>query len=266
MNIDNIWYQGDENHQTELSNDSPRSKNTINDVDNDKQIEKQRKKLTAGVYDCLASRSLGTFGFVYFAWICVDWAEFLHKHSVLFLAISLVLTATPYITLMFYKDKARRNLDYDGILALFTIGISLFLSISQTYISPMIIFQASLMTTISFLLLAECARETNDYYSNYRDFLFPYLSSALIGGLINIFLASSFLDFLLAISGVGIFTLYIVYDVERLVQKSTEFDEIEEVLITLNLHTNFINLLPNFLKFIFLSLTRRKNDKEKVIN
>lgn len=82
-------------------------------------------------------------------------------------------------------------------------------------------------------------------------FLMMALFGVILALLVNIFVQSSTLDFMLSMAGVVIFTLLTAFEVQRLkFVAQVELPEAASVALALSLYLNFINLFINLLRIM----------------
>jgi modulator of FtsH protease len=105
------------------------------------------------------------------------------------------------------------------LLYLFTflegLGLSRILSIYLSLNAGNILAEAFLITAVTSLGLAVYAWTTKRNFSNLGGYLFMGLIVLLVAGLISIFFHSTFFVFLISVLGVGIFSAYVLYYVQR---------------------------------------------------
>jgi FtsH-binding integral membrane protein len=105
------------------------------------------------------------------------------------------------------------------LLYLFTflegLGLSRILSIYLAAGAGNILAEAFLITAVTSLALAVYAWTTKRNFSNLGGYLFMGLIVLLVAGLISFFFQSPFFVFLISVLGVGIFSAYVLYYVQR---------------------------------------------------
>jgi protein lifeguard len=244
MNSDNIWYEGN----SYPSHPPPSYVSATMRPDNN--IDLQRQQFVKKVYDCLSYQFMATAVVVGFVYCSLPLQFWLLQNSGFVLGMVLLLTFVPQIVLHISKHHAQIYPNNYLLLGAFTLGISLSLSFSLIYVSPAIIFEATIMTTVTSMALSYYAQKTSVKSSSYELFLFPILISLIFGGFLNILLASPILDFMLSVVGVGVFSLYIVYDTQELTQKSNEFGDDKVILTTMNLYLDVVNLFIKIVKIL----------------
>jgi len=74
-----------------------------------------------------------------------------------------------------------------------------------------------LLTSVIFAFLAVYGLRTKKDLSNWGIYLFVALIGIIVASIINIFLSNTTLDFVISIIGVLIFTLFVAYDVNKVI-------------------------------------------------
>jgi len=93
----------------------------------------------------------------------------------------------------------------------FTLSV-VFLAYSMS--SILLVF---LLTSVIFAALALYGLKTKRDLSNWGIYLFVALIGIIVASIINIFLSNTTLDFVISIIGVLIFTLFVAYDVNKVI-------------------------------------------------
>ena len=112
------------------------------------------------------------------------------------------------------------------------------------------------ITTGMFGVMALVGATTKRDLSKMGSILFMALIGLIIASLVNLFLRSSGLDWLISIIGVVLFTALTAYDVQRVKRLATESDLYDDtqvgrlaVISALSLYLDFINLFLYLLRF-----------------
>ena len=140
---------------------------------------------------------------------------------------------------------------YWGIVALNGIGFTLLIyrytgvSLARTFF----------ITAAAFAALSLYGYTTKRSLSGMGTFLFMGLIGILIAGVVNIFLASTMLHFLISAAGVLIFAGFTAYDTQQIKEQYAESwgsDTQEKVAIfgALNLYLDFVNMFQLLLALI----------------
>lgn len=112
------------------------------------------------------------------------------------------------------------------------------------------------ITTGMFGVMALVGATTKRDLSKMGSILFMALIGLIIASLVNIFLRSSGLDWIISLIGVVLFTALTAYDVQRVKRLATETDLYDDtqvgrlaVISALSLYLDFINLFLYLLRF-----------------
>ena len=112
------------------------------------------------------------------------------------------------------------------------------------------------ITTGMFGVMALVGATTKQDLSKMGSILFMALIGLIIASLVNIFLHSSGLDWIISLIGVVLFTALTAYDVQRVKRLATESDLYDDtqvgrlaVISALSLYLDFINLFLYLLRF-----------------
>ncbi len=112
-------------------------------------------------------------------------------------------------------------------------------------------------TLVLFSVLAIYGYVTKEDLSKYRTYLMVGLIALVVMSIINIFLRSSQMDFILSIVGVILFVIFTAYDVNRIknqfthsivYEKEVELLDKIEIAGALTLYLDFINLFLYLLR------------------
>jgi len=117
------------------------------------------------------------------------------------------------------------------------------------------IFQVFFITSATFLVMSVYGYTTKKDLSSLGSFLLMGVIGLVIAGVINIFLQSPIMSFVISSIAVLVFTLLVAVDTQQLkdVYYSTYDDEKREkmgILGALNLYMDFINIFINLLQLI----------------
>lgn len=116
------------------------------------------------------------------------------------------------------------------------------------------IFQAFFITSATFLVMSVYGYTTKKDLSSLGSFLLMGVIGLIIAGIINLFLQSPVMTFVISSIAVLVFTLLVAVDTQQLkdVYYSTFGDEREKmgILGALNLYMDFINIFINLLQLL----------------
>ena len=153
--------------------------------------------------------------------------------------INKMSVATATIMLIVYS--ALNGVTLSFIFVVYSLG-----SIAKTFF----------ITTGMFGVMALVGATTKRDLSKLGSILFMALIGLIIASLVNIFLRSSGLDWIISLIGVVLFTALTAYDVQRVKRLATENDLYDDtqvgrlaVISALSLYLDFINLFLYLLRF-----------------
>ena len=153
--------------------------------------------------------------------------------------INKMSVATATIMLIVYS--ALNGVTLSFIFVVYSLG-----SIAKTFF----------ITTGMFGVMALVGATTKRDLSKLDSILFMALIGLIIASLVNIFLRSSGLDWIISLIGVVLFTALTAYDVQRVKQLAAESDLYDDtqvgrlaVISALSLYLDFINLFLYLLRF-----------------
>ena len=119
------------------------------------------------------------------------------------------------------------------------------------------IANAFVATAGTFLVMSIYGSTTKRDLTSWGSFLFMGLIGLIIASLVNLFLASAMMDFVISAIGVLIFTIYTAYDTQKLREFSlgAPLDDAQAlqrgvILGALTLYLDFINLFIYLLRFL----------------
>lgn len=145
-----------------------------------------------------------------------------------------------------------------AIFYLFSISMGLSLSTLFLIYTGTSITKVFFITAATFAAASIYGYTSNKSLSSWGSFLFIGLIGIIIAGLVNIFLASSLLSFIISAVGVIIFVGLTAYDTQNIKNDYTSngnfysFDNPEKASIfgALSLYMNFINIFIHLLNLI----------------
>jgi len=103
---------------------------------------------------------------------------------------------------------------------------------------PMVIVQAFGITAVILAVCSGIGANPKADYTPWGKYLFIALIAALVGLIVNIFVASAMLDTMMSCFIIALFTLYIIYDVNRIVHRG----ETCYINAALGLYLNVLNI------------------------
>ncbi|NNC84236.1 MAG: Bax inhibitor-1/YccA family protein [Flavobacteriales bacterium] len=152
---------------------------------------------------------------------------------------------------------ALQRLSYMSLMLLF-IGFSVIMGISMSYIfytyAASTIYQTFFITAATFGTMAVLGYTTKTDLTKFGRLLFMGLIGIILAMVVNWFLGSSQLDYIISIIGVLVFTGLTAYDVQRLkriglsIPGGTEIAGKAAIMGALSLYLDFINLFLMLLR------------------
>lgn len=135
----------------------------------------------------------------------------------------------------------------------FLMGLSLsYIFVAYTTGS---IFKTFFITAGTFGVMSIIGMTTNIDLTKFRSILFMGLIGIIIASLVNMFLGSSMLDYIISFVGIAVFCGLTAYDTQRLIEigahADTEHEGVRKVALmgALNLYLDFVNLFLFLLRF-----------------
>ena len=108
------------------------------------------------------------------------------------------------------------------------------------------------MTSLMFAVLSVIGATTQKDLTSWSSFLLGGLIAVLVGSLVNLFLGNGLVDYIVTLVGVVVFTLYTVYDVNKIVKMSRMRTGISTSTLAfygaIELYLDFINLFLKLLR------------------
>jgi len=133
------------------------------------------------------------------------------------------------------------------LLGFFTFSEAFTVGVIVTYYDQVVVLQAFILTTLVVVGLTVYTLQTKRDFSKWGAGLFAGLLVLIIGGFLQIVLASAWLETVMAIGGALLFCGFIIYDTHVIMhQLSPE----EYILATINLYLDIINLFLHILRIL----------------
>jgi len=161
--------------------------------------------------------------------------------------------------MIFYYSYASRNWTFEGcrnFYFAFTAVMGISLSTIFAMYTAASIVQVFFITSATFAGASIMGYSTKRDLSGFGSFLFIGLIGIIIASIVNIFMASSALQFAISIIGVLIFTGLTAYDTQRakntFLSGQLDTDQLTKFAIdtTMSLYLNFINLFQMLLSLL----------------
>lgn len=133
------------------------------------------------------------------------------------------------------------------LLGLWTVVQAYTVGVLASFFDRDVVAQAALLTAAVVVGLALYSFQTRRDFSALGGGLFACLLILILGGVLQIFLMNETLDFVLAMAGALVFSLFIIYDLQNLMQRT---DPEEYILATIDLYLDIINLFIHILRIL----------------
>jgi FtsH-binding integral membrane protein len=171
-------------------------------------------------------------------------------------AVIVLLLAT--LGLVFFISFRIQNLQFTTALTLFMVYAGL---LGLTLSSIFLAYTGASITRVFFISAASFGALSLYGYTTQRDlsamgsFLIMGLFGIIIASLVNIFLKSSGLDWIISVIGVGVFAGLTAYDTQRIKEMYSSMDDDgtlgrKAVMGALSLYLDFINLFMMLLRLV----------------
>ncbi len=151
------------------------------------------------------------------------------------------------------------KLSYGALVIVFGI-YSILMGMSLSFILLMYtassVFQTFLVTSLMFIVMAVVGYTTKTDLTKFGSLLMMALIGIIIASVVNMFMGSSTMDYIISFLGVLIFTGLTAYDVQKLKRIGAGIDHPSEhvnklaIMGALNLYLDFINLFLFLLRFM----------------
>ncbi|MGL9681578.1 MAG: Bax inhibitor-1/YccA family protein [Wolbachia sp.] len=234
---------------------------------NEQDIRSQAVYYNAGlrnyltkVYNYMAL-ALGVTGLVAFLTVFSGFFQVIYSNPVL----PFIVTFSP-IALVFYMSYRLQHLSAQSTIAIFFLfSVLMGLSLSHIFIiyTAENIARAFFITSIMFGSMALYGNITKRDLTNISSFLIMGIWGLIIASIVNLFLGSSSLCFVVSFISVIVFTLLTAYDAQRIKDIYYRYNDGSEVAATklailgaTNLYFDFINIFLNLLRLLNLFNSR----------
>ena len=191
-----------------------------------------------------------TFLIAYLTSTNINALAFIFSGSTYFIIIILEFAIAIWLGVRIHKmSETAAKVLYLGYSALTGLTFS---SIFVAYEITSIIW-IFLASSLTFGIFAMLGKSDKFDLSNYGVYLIVALVSSLILELINIFLVNSTLNMILCILVLAIFTIYVAYDVQKIIRRGYDSEQLA-IYGAFDLYLDFINI---FLRLLQLFGNRR---------
>ena len=137
------------------------------------------------------------------------------------------------------------------ILAVFTFAESYLIGFICAYTKPEIVFMAASMTFVMVISLTLYAMTTKTDITIYGGLIFIIFAALFLFAFFSIFIQIRLFHVILALIGVILFSIYIIYDTQLIIGNKSEMIEVDDYILgAFMLYTDIINLFIELLKII----------------
>jgi FtsH-binding integral membrane protein len=158
--------------------------------------------------------------------------------------IGLILSIGLLIAMLVKRHETPTNY---WLLAAWTIVESYTVGVVTTFYDVVVVVEAVFLTAAVVIALFVYSFQTTRDFSSMGAGLFSVLWVLVIAGILQIFLMSPAMEFMIAVGGAVLFSLFIVVDLHLLMHKLSPE---EYILATINLYLDIINLFLHILRLI----------------
>jgi len=120
------------------------------------------------------------------------------------------------------------------------------------HLHPGVLTNAFLATGVAVGSASLYGATTERDTSGWNKYLFPILIGVVVVGLLNLFIQSSGLSFILSLVSVVLFTFYLIYDTQRVIQHRYA----DPIMMAVSVYLDILNIFLSILN-ILMSLDRR---------
>ncbi|CAF2434698.1 unnamed protein product [Rotaria sp. Silwood2] len=130
------------------------------------------------------------------------------------------------------------------LLGLFTLFESVTIGTFVSFFDKVLVIQAILITAVIVVGLTIYTFQTKRDFSTMGAGLFAFLCVLIAGGIIQMFIRSPVMELCLALAGALVFSLYLVFDTQRIMRKTSPEEYIDAAIqIYLDITRLFIEIL-----------------------
>ncbi|UJR27018.1 hypothetical protein I4U23_008323 [Adineta vaga] len=130
------------------------------------------------------------------------------------------------------------------LLGLFTLFESFTIGTIVSFFDKMLVIQAVILTAVIVLGLTMYTFQTKRDFSFMGAGLYAFLCVLIAGGFLQIFIRSPVMELSLALGGALVFSLYLVYDTQQIMRKTSPEEYIDAAIqIYLDITRLFIEIL-----------------------
>ena len=165
--------------------------------------------------------------------------------------VFMVITIITVYALACYPKVARSVPINYILLFLFTIAEAYMISIIASYYDSTTVLMAGGLTAAATVGLTIYAFYTKKDFTKLGGFLFALILVLIVGGIFAIFIRNKWLNLGLAILGVLVFSIYLVFDTQLIIGKNERKFSIDDyIMAAMNLYLDIINLFLYILQIL----------------
>jgi FtsH-binding integral membrane protein len=234
----------------------PYSESNENDLESGNQGIKNNYELTMRlgfirkVYGILSTQLLVTFLLSVLSMTSKTFSSFqLHYPGVLI--FSVILSTIMLLGIMCYPSIVKQSPTNYIFLGIFTLCESYLVSFICSVSSPRLVFMAASMTVGITLVLTYYACTTKEDFTLCGSLLFIGAGIMMMFSIFLIFTQNRILHIIMCCFGVGVYSLYLVYDTQLLLgNKRSSLDYDDYIIGALMLYVDIIQLFLNLLEIL----------------
>ena len=137
------------------------------------------------------------------------------------------------------------------ILGIFTLAESYLVGFICAFTKPEVVFMAASMTFVMVVTLTIYAMTTKTDITIYGGLIFIIFAALFLFTIFGIFIQNRLFHVILALIGVILFSIYIIYDTQLIMGNRSEMIEVDDYILgAFILYTDIINLFIELLKII----------------
>lgn len=221
-----------------------------------------RAKFAQKVFSIVSAQLTLTLGFVLLFTFHQGALSFAYNNQWL---LNLAMISTIGLTLlMSFSQAARRTAPLNLVLlSAYTLSQGFLVGlISSFYQVDEVVYAIGITCAIVFGLTIY-ASTTKEDFTMKGGMMISALMALSIGSLVSIFYRGEFFNFILAVGGAAVFSMYIIYDLQMIVgDRKLKISEEEYIFAALNLYVDIIRIFMELLK-ILRYLNENSNNQQK---
>jgi len=209
-----------------------------------------RAKFIQKVFMIVAAQLTVTLGFV--ALFTFHQGAFFYANNNQWMISLAMISVLGLTLLMSFSQTARRQAPMNLILlAAYTVSQGFLVGLlSSFYRVDEVIYAIGITCAIVFGLTIYASSSKTDFTMK-RGMMFSMIMALSIGSLVGIFYRGEFFNFVLAVGGAGVFSMYIIYDLQMIMgDRKLNISPEEYIFAALNLYVDIIRIFMELLKIL----------------